>query len=456
MATQSIRDDHKVEFNLSNTDTRCQNFGLWFDKLLPETYESDEHVQKSNAIKFFTKSKGSEVHKTYKYAFDGWIESIKNRNDIIYFDIISTTRVILGSGNSSGLEIGLQLNKPWGVPYISGNTFKGLLSSYLNKYGGDDWKRFKDTKSSFQVEIFGGVKNGETQSYSGSVIFNDAWIYPEHNSWYESDIINVHYSKYYSKEKMPNGMENPKPIKTLVLKPELRFFVSLQGDLETIMFLKKIIAKALKEEGIGSKTSVGYGRFEILLSEEERDSTVIGKIKSATTAEELAEIYKSHKKNTRLKDEFRIRLKHFGYSDSLKEMWKNLKPLELLLKELEDGKFGNLQAFNKAFKETEEKKLLAGVDANQTKEGQALFDAMLKRWKNSIEKQPEMKSVKILSYGWESVKLSDDLLLDIVTGKTVRVWPPLRELRHFLEKCVPAGCTAEGIAMVLEELQEKQ
>lgn len=115
---------------------------------------------------------------------------------------------------------------------------------------------------------------------------------------FDSDIMNVHYQKYYSDatEKIPPGdWENPNPIFFLAIKEGIKFDFNvlfdnyrkdelIKADDEILKNLKIpevakdvikefcnqnltsevkcLIEEALKEFGVGAKTRLGYGIFE--------------------------------------------------------------------------------------------------------------------------------------------------------------------------------------------------
>ena len=243
------------------------NLGLAFDRFVSRVDNpgNREHEIKDKVLEIFSGYKASshiELKKSYSYAFNQWKSAIKAQNHTLSFDIVSLSKVIFGSGNASALEVGVHLNKPWGVPYISGSSIKGILASFLRKTG------TMSLDSLDYVNIFGGNYDGK--KYSGSIVFNDAWLYPDSDSWFERDIINVHYQKYYSGERFPDGMENPKPVQTLALSSGISFFVSMQGPDVLLKYLKDVLEQAFLEIGAGAKTAVGYGRFKVVESEEER------------------------------------------------------------------------------------------------------------------------------------------------------------------------------------------
>ena len=245
------------------------NLGLTFDRFVPQIECPGRDIKKKNldALSNYRMAIHPDLRKSYQYAFDKWtaaVKGVEKENKAISFDITSLTKVIFGFGNDSALEVGVHLNKPWGVPYISGSAIKGVVASYLRK------TKTLDEGSPDYVNIFGGIY-GE-KDYSGAVVFNDAWLYPDCDSWFERDIINPHYQQYYSENRLPDGMDDPVPVQTLVLRPGLSFFVSMQGPENLLKYLKNALKEALCEGGIGAgaKTAVGYGRFKVVESEEER------------------------------------------------------------------------------------------------------------------------------------------------------------------------------------------
>ena len=263
---QAIRNSHKVF--VPNQLTDGDNLALRLSKLNADIDNTEEHEQKDRMLDMlsaYTMSK--EQKSSYQYAFNQWKGNIDKRRQCIGLSIRSVTKCLLGMGNASVHEFGVSLSHPFGVPIISANTIKGLLSSYLSRHGGDAWyKSNKDSKKSdLQVELFGGdiEQDNRRQSWMGAVIFYDAWLLPDNNKWFVPDIINVHYSSYYSGKELPNGMENPIPVKIAAMAPGLEFFLAIEADEDILQFILPVLERALMEEGIGSKTATGYGRFEL-------------------------------------------------------------------------------------------------------------------------------------------------------------------------------------------------
>ena len=106
-----------------------------------------------------------------------------------------------------------------------------------------------------------------SQVRAGNVIFFDAMpVNGETNI--ELDIINPHYPDYYGKGQAPTNDQNPSPINFLTVANTIFMFAlaprrpEKQEDKEDVEQVKKWLQDALKNYGIGGKTSAGYGYFK--------------------------------------------------------------------------------------------------------------------------------------------------------------------------------------------------
>jgi CRISPR-associated protein Cmr6 len=264
---KALRESHNAF--VSSSLESSSNLALRLSKINSNIDDEGQHSEKDKMLAVMTGYQMSADQQTsYQYAFNRWQQAMHQQVDSVNFEIKSSTKALLGIGNASVHEFGVSLSYPMGVPVISGTSIKGLLSSYLARHGGVGWQRSQrdSQKSEWQVELFGGdlKRLDQVKSYIGSVIFNDAWLLPNRRKWFTPDIINVHHQSYYSAKQMPDGMDNPIPIKIAALSPDLTFFVSIQGADDAIQFLLPVLELALKEEGLGAKTATGYGRFEML------------------------------------------------------------------------------------------------------------------------------------------------------------------------------------------------
>ena len=115
-----------------------------------------------------------------------------------------------------------------------------------------------------------------TQNKQGCIIFFDS--FPENFNAEDSektceikyDIMNPHYGPYYTEKKPPADYYNPTPIPFLVLEDaKFTFYLGVKNKLialEKGKLLNKAeewVKSALTSYGIGAKTALGYGLFEI-------------------------------------------------------------------------------------------------------------------------------------------------------------------------------------------------
>lgn len=195
-------------------------------------------------------------------------------------------KIAVGLGNESVYETSITLHHIYGIPYIPGSSIKGVIRSHIilekfgkDKYGNLDLKNAENRALSDQgfCDIFGCPKNSfYKESRQGKIIFFDA--FPLSEPKVEPEIMNSHFDPYYSdnsNKTPPADYHDPKPIFFLVVKDtEFEFTVGLKEtnntSIQTGIFREdrplsvaySWMQKALKEHGVGAKTSVGYGYFE--------------------------------------------------------------------------------------------------------------------------------------------------------------------------------------------------
>ncbi|SRR5579875_3231258 len=165
------------------------------------------------------------------------------------FERTSTGRVIVGLGGPSPLETDMTLHHVYGLPYLPGSALKGMTCAYATHMN----VPLKDMSRIF----------GETTG-SGTVIFFDA--IPGENLTLDLDIMNPHYPNYYQGSDPPSDDQSPRPIFFLTVKNSTFHFavaprpgaLGNEGDAGQAA---KWLGDALASEGIGGKTSSGYGVF---------------------------------------------------------------------------------------------------------------------------------------------------------------------------------------------------
>lgn len=201
---------------------------------------------------------------------DLYITKLKNRQkevSDINFTLATKSRLIVGLGSGSVLEVSIKLHFIYGFPYIPSSAIKGVLRAYkilekvefdLGKYGNFEKKiekgeQIEEEHKAF-VEIFGN------QEKRGSLIVLDAL--PDKFPALEEDIMNPHYTAYYSNQDPPID-KNPNPIKFLTVPKgtKFNFYFKNHKTYENTFksSLKDDLIKAFEFLGIGSKTGLGYG-----------------------------------------------------------------------------------------------------------------------------------------------------------------------------------------------------
>jgi len=437
---EAIRDVHR-QFVGGPIDCG-DNLGLRLDKLNSDIDDPSlsEHQMKDWMLKVISGYRLSQsLKESYRYAFNQWKSQMEKRPHCVSFEIRSLTKSLLGSGNASVHEFGVNLNKPWGVPFISGTTLKGLVTSYLFRNGGEDWYKSNlgSTKGDYQVQLFGGTREEDGQSYIGSVNFNDAWLYPANEPWFVEDIINVHHPTYYAGTRLPDGTENPIPIKIAALSKGLSFFVSIEGDQKEVMFVKSVLEKALLEDGIGGKTAVGYGRFEIVPSQEEQNKE-IKEILASANNDELLKLSHDMGNVEALMEDFIREAETRPLSNDLIPIYQRFTPLKVILLKIESGEItseGDLRKYYKQIKDNIKKyqRQHPDVALHRTEDGQKIFKFALKELALSPEDIQNNALLKQLAYGWEDVGFTEQTVVDMIMelGKG-HVWPPLESLEAYI------------------------
>jgi CRISPR-associated protein Cmr6 len=274
--------------------SHVDNPALLFNKLLvlryTEQISQGQDVRKIEYIESFT-----EILKGKKPQKPPELEGVKQNS----FRLKTAYRLVIGAGYPSFIENGFLFHHVYGIPYIPGETLKGLartvfiLSVAEAIKGKFDPSKIEEGLSeeaegiSYQIpekisiildnytienpvetfrKIFGSKKR------RGQVIFFDA--YPvdfKPSEHFEADIMNSHYGEYYQSGKAPADWLSPNPIHFLALKEGIDFEFSLglaplepMEDNEEKLLLetaRKLLEVGLKNFGVGNKKRKGYGWF---------------------------------------------------------------------------------------------------------------------------------------------------------------------------------------------------
>ncbi|MBF0226754.1 MAG: type III-B CRISPR module RAMP protein Cmr6 [Desulfobacterales bacterium] len=224
------------------------------------------------------------------------LESLKLRGySVCSFKLTTASRLACGLGISSLAENGFFMDRVWGIPYLPGSSLKGIaqdwalieLDVFTEKQNRRETKRLnKDFIAIFGAQSAeeGEIMDKYWKDRKGTVIFLDAVPILENISPYDIDIVNPHYSDYYSSkgDKPPADYERPNPNFFLTVKKEIKFqfaiaakdakfqFQDKEGkEIDVDISAQKLLSNAtqylqnaLQEHGIGAKTHIGNGYFK--------------------------------------------------------------------------------------------------------------------------------------------------------------------------------------------------
>ena len=165
-------------------------------------------------------------------------------------------RVVIGLGGEHVQETSMTLDHVYGIPYIPGSAFKGVVRSWViqDQFNSDEKLAMQDTDF---LKVFGSQKS------AGKVQFLPAYptAHPTDNVTLSLDIMNPHFPDYYTGSKLPTDTQDPRPIKFLTVVQTSFRFIFLSKDHELKNIVQNWVDSALKDKGLGAKTAVGYGYF---------------------------------------------------------------------------------------------------------------------------------------------------------------------------------------------------
>lgn len=175
---------------------------------------------------------------------------------------------ITGLGSGHPTETGMILDRNLGVPYIPSSSIKGVLRLAYAVNIADGRNEVPDSELE---KYFGSTDTNKSKR--GQLMFLDA--YPKDRVELKLDIMNPHFSNYYSGKGniQPVETESPNPIKFLTVKEGTEFVFNCaylpfdQNDRsnENVKSdMEEMFKTAFTKIGFGGKTSIGYGRFEKL------------------------------------------------------------------------------------------------------------------------------------------------------------------------------------------------
>lgn len=241
---------------------------------------------------------GISVAPDYARSFERWKASFSATGDRLA-ELTLASRLLIGHGNASAIDVGLTVHHTWGVPVIPGSALKGLVAHYVDAtYGPTDsgkkpWEQQGDERARADYQgvtwnrrriergpgaiyraLFGAPDaredaamrehNFEAGAAGGLVTFHDALYVPDSiddNRPFAADVLTVHQKGYYdsSGQSAPNDYDSPNPVAFLTVRPKSRLLLALSGPTEWTELAAPLLADALESWGVGGKTAAGYG-----------------------------------------------------------------------------------------------------------------------------------------------------------------------------------------------------
>lgn len=286
-------------------------------------------------------------------------------------------RLIVNQAGGVLENAGLCLHRNLNYPYIPGSAVKGCA----RHYAWEQWKDSEDSEEKKQTaklialtfgyptgdkapemrkrkerlnkeeyldnyleiyfpELFG--KDGKYNSFSGSVAFMNAVPYKK--AKLVTDILTCHHMKYYNGEipqALDNEKPNPQPFPAVEEGTTFIFQIVPIKNKADVNFAKQMLKEALEVNGIGTKTSAGYGWFE-------ENCALREKIKKQEEEKRKLELIKAKEQKLAKEDPVQF---HFQKISELDD-----QSFSSLAKHLEDQPVEKQKAFHKFLFETSQGK----------------------------------------------------------------------------------------------------
>jgi CRISPR-associated protein Cmr6 len=281
---QRRRKEEKKDWYYTSLDV-VKNPALIFGKFIPYTWvEKEENENKDKYLQLVIKEtnfllQNTNLLKSLHERIEFWIKNMGNNFEKI--EATTSWRLVIGLGASHPQETSMTLHHIYGIPYIPGSAIKGVTRHWAVLKFAEEMSKSENIKFEKAIEkVSKALENGEkmdlkvedlefnqlieifgTQKQQGKVIFFDA--YPAGEIKLKIDIMNPHYPKYYSEGQAPADWQNPVPIKFLTVEDTKFQFYLVSKNEDLLKKSLELLKEALKYHGIGAKTALGYGIFDV-------------------------------------------------------------------------------------------------------------------------------------------------------------------------------------------------
>lgn len=229
------------------------NAGLWLDKFYAskEAGASEDAQSKAELVQATARL---GVATGYPAFFSRWKQSLAETGAHSKTAEV-VTRMVVGLGNEAVIETSISLQRTYGVPMIPGSALKGLAAAYARRWLGAAWQSDQPN----YCTVFGATTE------AGFITFFDALPLPcEGEQLLQPDVLTPHHPQYYvgNAPQPPADWDSPTPVPLLTATG--RYLIAVGGPPEWVAIVFAILEHALRDEGIGAKTSSGYGRMRLI------------------------------------------------------------------------------------------------------------------------------------------------------------------------------------------------
>lgn len=245
---QLVRNNLKPLIQLSILNSA--HVGLLMQRGL-SCWETNDKVEKAKLVERISEIKAPDF---YELAFDRWFQLTQSEN-FSYVAAKVDGRLFTGLALGGTLETGMTTHHTYGTPLIAGSSIKGATRAYAESI---------DLPAELIKILFGSGNDQDDDSdkTAGSFVWHDAWWIPRDKSitLFTKEVITVHEQGYYSETtNVANGTESPVPNLQIGIQGE--FYFVFEGDPNWARYVADLVAAMLEEQGLGAKTSSGYGYF---------------------------------------------------------------------------------------------------------------------------------------------------------------------------------------------------
>jgi len=255
---------------LSRSRSRGQHPGLLLQRFVAHPADGSERWSKEKRellTAAIAAAGNADLRVLYRSAFGRWERSLPELTAANNFR--TEGRLIVGLGSENVLETGIRLHHTYGLPVIPGSALKGLAAHFCHEKWGrlseaenatDESKQFRRETGAYHRLLFGITED------SGYLVFHDAWLLPDSSNPLVLDVMTPHHPKWLDGSKPPTDFDSPVPVPFVSVAGAFKVAVSWHGPVSEkaaswTALAFDLLAEALREWGVGGKTSSGYGQL---------------------------------------------------------------------------------------------------------------------------------------------------------------------------------------------------